>query len=147
VIGELGTNLPVDEQDAILKHWGTRGITNRAGFSLSWLPREPQLRLFTPADLAINIQRVDVGVAIHIIRYDYDVEKDQVPYLEELNLELRLLGNFGSVEVFAPDESPEAECETMAEDLYHLRLKNIPLYSIVLLKSISNNANEGGIHD
>jgi hypothetical protein len=147
VIGELGTNLPIDEQDAILRHWGTRGITDRAGFNLSWLPIEPQLRLFTPADLAINIQRVDVGVAIHIIRYDYDVEKDQAPNLEELNLELRLPGNFGSMEVFAPDESPEAECETIAENSYHLRLKNIPLYSIVLLKTISSNANEGGIHD
>jgi hypothetical protein len=38
------------------------------------------------------------------------------------------------VDVFSPNELLEAECETIAEDLYQLRLRNIPLYSIVLLK-------------
>jgi len=57
--------------------------------------------------------------------------------LEELDLELSLPGNFGSVEVFAPGESPTAELETISENLYHLSLKNIPLYSIIYLKSTS----------
>jgi hypothetical protein len=134
VIGELGTNMPVEERDEILKHWGTRQVNNIMGFDPSWLPTEPQLRLTSPANLAINLQRVEAGVALHIIRYDYDSQRDQVPALEELSLELHLPGNFNSVEVFSPGEMPEAECETVAEDLHQLRLKNIPLYSIVLLK-------------
>jgi hypothetical protein len=134
VIGELGTNLPVEERDGILKHWGTRQINNGAGFDASWLPTEPQMKLSASANLAINLQRVEFGVAMHIIRYDYDSQQDQVPALEELSLELHLPGNFSSVEIFSPGEAPEAECETLAEDLHRLRLKNIPLYSIVLLK-------------
>jgi len=141
VLDELGTNLPMDEQESILKHRGTRRIQNSLGFDLSWLPSERQLRLSEPADLAINLQRVEAGIAIHIIRYDYDFEKDQVPDLEELDLELSLAGNFGSVEVFAPSGSPKAELEILLDGLHHLRLKNIPLYSIVYLKSTSEDTN------
>jgi hypothetical protein len=141
VMDELGTNLPMDEQESILKHRGTRQIKNSLGFDLSWLPVERQLRLSEPADLAINLQRVEAGIALHIIRYDYDFENDRVPDLEELDLELSLPGNFGSVEVFAPSESPKAELETISDGLHHLRLKNIPLYSIIYLKSISENTN------
>jgi hypothetical protein len=134
VIGELGSNLPFEERDAILKHWGTRQVKNGAGFDLSLLPEQQQIRISASANLAINLQRVEAGVALHIIRYDYDAETDQVPALEGLDLELRLSGSFAGVEVFAPGESPEAEFGTTSENLHHVRLKNIPLYSIVLLK-------------
>jgi len=110
---------------------GTRRIQNSIGFDVSWLPVEPQLRPSPPLDLAINVQRVEAGIAIHIIRYDYDLERDQVPALEELDLELSLPGNFGSVEVFAPSKSPKAELATISDGLYHLKLENIPLYSII----------------
>ncbi len=134
VIGELGANLPIEEREVILKHWGTRQMKSSDTFDLAWLPKEPQVRLATTENLAINLQRVESGVAIHIIRYDYDSGKDQVPDLAELDVELRLPGNFDSVEIFAPNELPQAEYETISENLHHLRLKNIPLYSIVLLK-------------
>lgn len=58
-MGELGTNLPEEEQEAILNHRGTRQIQNSLGFRLSWLPVDPQVRLSTPANLAINIQRTE----------------------------------------------------------------------------------------
>jgi hypothetical protein len=134
VLGELGANLPLDEQEAILKHRGAHRITNSIGFNLSWLPVEPQLRLSPRANLAINIQRVEAGKAIHIIRYDYDFEKDRVPDLGALILELSLPGSFSSVETFAPGESPKVELETISHDLYTLKLRNIPLYSIILIK-------------
>jgi hypothetical protein len=124
----------VEEQESILEHRSTHRIQNSIGFDVSWLPVEPQLRLSAPADLAINIQRVQAGMAVHIIRYDYDFDQDQVPVLEELDLELNLRGKFVGVEVFAPSQSPKAELETLLEGLYHLKLTNLPLYSIVLLK-------------
>ena len=139
VLGELGANLATDEQESILKHRGTHRITNSIGFYASWLPAEPQLRLSAATNPAINLQRVEAGVAVHIIRYDYDSENDQVPVLEEIDLELSLPGNFGGVQVFAPNGSPNVEFETILDGLHHLNLKNIPLYSIVLLKSISEH--------
>jgi hypothetical protein len=141
VMGELGTNLSTGEQQSILKHRGTRRIQNGQGFHLSWFPGEPQLRLSARTDLAINIQRVEAGIALHIIRYEYDFEKDQVPALEELSIELGLPGNFSNVVAFAPGEPPKAELETLSEGLYHLKLTNVPLYSIVYLKSNSEDTN------
>jgi hypothetical protein len=98
---------------------------------------EPQIRLSAQANLAVNLQRVDAGIAIHIIRYDYDFKKDEIPDLEELDLELNLPGNFDSVEVFAASGSPRAELAVIADGLYHLNVKELPLYSIIVVKSIS----------
>ncbi|HSJ89754.1 MAG TPA: hypothetical protein VK909_21260, partial [Anaerolineales bacterium] len=134
VLGELGSNLPVDEQEAILKHRGTRRVTNSIGFELSWLPGEPQVRVEPTADLAIHIQRLDAGLAIHLIRYDYEFEKDQVPRLDRLDLELSLPGGFNRAEAFAPNDVPEAKLETISDGLYHLELKNVPLYSVILIR-------------
>jgi hypothetical protein len=139
VMGELGTNLSPAEQKDILSHRGTSQITNSIGFNISWLPVEPQIRLSPQAHVAVHLQRVDSGIAIHIIRYDYDFEKDRVPELKELDLELDLPGRFTQVEVFTPGESPRAKLDIVAESLYHLNLKELPLYSIVLLKSISED--------
>jgi len=133
VIGELGTNLPSAERDAILNHQGTRRVEVGAAFDLNWLPFGQQVQLSVPADIAVNLQRVAGGVAIHILRYDYDSSQDKVPTLDELNLDLRLPGNFSDLEVFSPGESPKAKLEG-ADGLYNLSLSNIPLYSIVLLK-------------
>ncbi len=133
VVGELGSNLPHAEREAILEHRGTRHVEVVTGFDLTWLPLGQQLHLSTPADIAINLQRVDAGVAIHILRYDYNSQQDQVPALDELHLDLRLPGNFSSVEVFSPGEPPQAELEVLG-DLPRIALRNIPLYSIVLLK-------------
>jgi len=133
IMGELGVNLPAIEREAILTHPGTRQMETSAGFDLAWLPFGLQLRLSAPADIAINTQRVDGGVAVHILRYDYDSQQDKVPALDELNLRLRLPGNFGPLEVFSPCEPPQAELEVLG-DIHRLALKNIPLYSIILLK-------------
>ena len=133
VMGELGANLPAAAREAILNHPGTRRVEIAASFDLNWLPFGHQLSFSVPADLAINLQRVENGVAIHILRYDYDTQRDQVPALDEVTLDLRLPGNFGSLEVFSPGALPEARLE-ISGDSPRVTLKNVPLYSIVLLK-------------
>ncbi|HET6821225.1 MAG TPA: hypothetical protein VFH34_01185, partial [Anaerolineales bacterium] len=134
VMGELGANLSDDKRNALLNHQGTHRVEAGAAFDLNWLPQEQQLRLSTPADLAINLQRVESGVAIHILRYDYDAERDQMPPLGELNLDLRLPGTFHNLEVFSPGELPETQLEG-SDGSYQLTIENLPLYSIILLKS------------
>ena len=133
VMGELGTNLSDDKRNALLNHQGTHRVEVGAAFDLNWLPHEQQVRLSTSADLAINLQRVDSGVAVHILRYDYDAERDEMPLLGELNMDLRLPGTFHNLEVFSPGELPEAQLEG-SDGSYHLTLKNLPLYSIILLR-------------
>ena len=133
VMGELGANLPAAERDAILNHSGTRRVEVGAAFDLTWLPFGYQVKASVPADIAINLQRVDAGVAVHILRYDYNAQRDQVPTLNELNLDLRLPGKFGHLEAFSPSEPPQAQLET-SDGNYRLAIKELPLYSIVLLK-------------
>jgi hypothetical protein len=133
VIGELGTNLSAADRDAILQHPGSRQVEVGASFDLNWLPFGQQLNLSIPVDVAINLQRVDSGLAVHILRYDYDSQQDQVPALDELNIDLRLPKDFASLEVFSPGEPPLAELQ-ISGDLPRLALGNIPLYSVILLK-------------
>jgi hypothetical protein len=133
VMGELGANLSSEERDAILSHPGTRRVEVGASFDLNWLPFGQQVQLSVPADIAINLQRVERGVAIHILRYDYNPEQDQVQPLEALNLDLRLPGKVSDLDVFSPGEPPHAELEVSGESP-RLALRNLPLYSIILLK-------------
>jgi hypothetical protein len=134
VLGELGLNLSEEHRQALLQQRGIHRMTNSIGFDPAWLPAEPQLRLTPRANLAVNLQRMEAGVAVHIIRYDHDFEKDRVPDLEFLNVELSLPGKFSSVEVFAPGQAPAAELEEVSGGLYSLVLRKLPLYTIVLLK-------------
>jgi hypothetical protein len=133
VMGEPGANLPAAERDAILNHPGTRRVEVAAAFDLNWLPFGQQIQLSVPADIAVNLQRIESGVAVHILRYDYNSQQDKVPALDELNIDLRLPGSFSSLEVFSPGEPPQAELQ-ISGNLPRLALKNIPLYSIILLK-------------
>jgi hypothetical protein len=136
VMGELGANLSSVEQETILNHRGTHQVETGAKFGLDFLPFGQQLHLSAPADIAINAQRIESGVAIHILRYDYDSQQDQVPALDALQIDLRLPEKFGNLEVLSPGEPPQAELEVMGKQ-YSLALKNIPLYSILLLKDQS----------
>jgi hypothetical protein len=133
VMGELGANQPSAKREMILNHSHTHQVEIGASFDLNWLPFGQQIQLSVPADIAVNLQRVESGVAIHVLRYDYDSQQDQAPALDELNLDLRLPGNLGSLEVFSPGESPQAELRASGAT-YRLSLKNLPLYSIILLK-------------
>jgi hypothetical protein len=133
VVGELGANLPAEQRDAIMNHPGTRQVEVGAAFDLNWLPFGQQAQLSVPADIAINLQRVEEGVALHIIRYDYDSQQDQVPTLNELNIDLRLPGSFSSLEVLSPGDPPQVAFQATG-DSPRIALKNLPLYSIVLLK-------------
>jgi hypothetical protein len=132
IIGELGTNLPPAERKLILQHRGAKRTEDVAGFDPEWLAFGPQVRLSTSADLAIHLQQVESGIAIHILQYDYDSQRDEVPLLDRLDLEIRLPENYRHLQIFSPGEPPHAQL-TVSGDVYHLALEKLPLYSILLL--------------
>jgi hypothetical protein len=133
VMGELGANLPTTERGTILEHPNTHLVEDVDRFDLAWLPLGQQVRYTSRADIAVNLQRVDSGLAIHLLRYDFSFEEDRVPALDELNLEIHLPGVFSTLEVFSPGEPPQARLE-VSEDMHRIILKNVSLYSILLLK-------------
>jgi hypothetical protein len=133
VMGELGANLSPDERGVILEHPNTRRVEDVDRFDPAWLPLGPQVRYSSQADIAVNLQKVDSGLALHLLRYDFSFEEDQVPQLDELDLDLHLPGVFSTLEIFSPGESPQATLE-VSESTHRITLKNVPLYSILLLK-------------
>jgi hypothetical protein len=84
-------------------------------------------------DIAFNLQRVEEGVAVHLIRYDYDEESDAVPLLDALDVSVRLQEHFDTIECFDPGCRLSASLSREA-DTHTLSLRNVPLYSIVLLR-------------
>ncbi len=133
-VGELGANLPEATRRAIVEHANATCIGDGEGFDLERLPSGRQVRLGQTANLAINVQQVERGAAVHIIRYDFDEERDHTPVLPELTLELRLPGPFANASVFSPEGEMDAFL-TSDGDVQRLMLRNVPVYSVVLLEA------------
>jgi hypothetical protein len=132
VIGELGANLPGDLRQALLAHQGTTQIPLEEGFRPENLPGGPQVRVAGAPNIALNIQRVTTGAAVHIIRYDYDEALDRVPLLDTLTLEIRLPEQFTSVVAHSAQGTLDASLAAQG-DVYRVELRDVPLYTIVSL--------------
>ncbi|HJW91489.1 MAG TPA: hypothetical protein VJ436_12670 [Anaerolineales bacterium] len=144
VLGEAGGNLSRTTQLKILNHPDTHQEADPAAFNLELLPEGLQVHLKTEADLAINLQHAEAGVALHLIRYDYDPVLDQVPILEALELTVRLPQPYTQAEAYSPNGLLEARLEVdPGEDgqtgyQHRLRLEDVPVYGIVLLRGSEN---------
>jgi hypothetical protein len=129
VLGELGSNLG-SRAGALL---GRDGVASGPafGFSLDRLAAGPQVVVEGETDLAVSLQRVEAGAALHLIRYDYDEAADRVPILDRLVLEVRLPFDAGTVEAFSPDGDLVAAREPGEDGRVRLVLRGVPLYGIV----------------
>lgn len=129
VLGGLGENLN-EFRRLGLNHPNALQLDGQ--FTLNQLPNGAQAQIEPQANLALHVQRVADGAAIHLIRYDYDERQDAVPVLPELSLSLRLPERFETARVFCPNGNPEI---TLAhhDGLHQLRLRNVPLYAVVVL--------------
>ena len=124
--GEVGLNLPEAARQALLGHPGLRRVEGDV------VPPDPQVEVSPAADVAINVVRVDDGVTVHIIRYDYDEATDAVPCLEALTVSVRLPGAFDRMEVCDPAGRMEGVLSRDG-DRHTLALRQVPLYGIVHL--------------
>jgi hypothetical protein len=105
-------------------------------FGAGQLPFGPQVRIpgEARADLALTLQRVERGVAMHIIRYDHDDEADRVPVLPEISLDVRLPAPFRSAIAVGTSGEVGASVEPAAGGWHRVRVANMPLYTIVMLE-------------
>jgi len=133
-LGKPGANLPEDTRQRLIGHAGMaiRDATNE--FRLEDLPIATQVRIDGASNIAIHIQRIDGGAAIHLIRYDYDQALDRVPPLAALRLEIRLPEHFTYILAHSPDGLLPAALE-LAGDIHRIELRDVPLYSIVMLSN------------
>ncbi|MFL5796814.1 MAG: hypothetical protein ACJ77A_02630 [Actinomycetota bacterium] len=134
VLGELGSNLGGRTEGLTAR----RGVVvaEAFGFELGLLAEGPQVRVLEGrTDMALTLQRVERGCALHFIRYDYDEVADRVPRLDRLALEVRLPFEVGAVTAFSPHDDlvAAAEPEVVAEGAVRLTLRGVPLYGVLLL--------------
>lgn len=124
-LGPVGLNLDAGLRAAIESHPGTVEV-GASGHLGSPQVRAPEI------DAALHLQRVDDGVAVHIIRYDYDRTHDAVVPLRELNLEVELDATFDALASFGAPKPPDAELDVDGR-IHRIALRDVPLYTIALL--------------
>jgi glycerophosphoryl diester phosphodiesterase len=134
-LGPVAANLPDGIGARIEAHDGTIAVE---GPQLDALAGAGQVRCSGDIDAALHLQCTGEGVALHLIRYDYDEGGDEVPLLPELTVELELDGAYDSVDAFGAGGVPRATLEREGT-LHRLKLEDVPLYSIFEL-----HGSEGG---
>jgi hypothetical protein len=131
--GSMGMNLPESTREAVVGHAHAARMEIGERFDLRQLPDGPQVSLGEDHDIAITVRRLDRGAAIHLIRYAYDEQRDEVSPLSSLTMWIRLPRPFFGVTAISPDGSLEASVRSHGTNHY-LSLRNVPLYGILLLQ-------------
>ena len=134
VLGDLGSNLG-GRTEALVRRGGVvRG--EPFGFSLDMVSDGPQVDVVEGStDLAMNLQRVGEGAAMHLIRYDYDEMLDRVPIVDRLVLDVRLQFDAGEIQAHSPGRELVASGEMTPDRRLRLVLRSVPLYGIVWIAS------------
>jgi len=132
--GQLGLNLAAETQRDLLAHPLMFRATQVRSEDLAG---GPQVICDAETDLAINIQRIgDKQAAIHLIRYDYDEERDEVPVLPRLVLDVRLSRPFRMAKTFSPAGQVGVHLGVRRDirEMHRIELTNVPIYCVVLLQ-------------
>jgi hypothetical protein len=140
-IGPLGENLGAELRGSIESH--ERSFDVGEATTVARIVERPQVRVDTLLDAAVHLQRTEDGIAVHLIRYEYDRSEDAIPPLEELSLDVELDEQFELDGVFGAPKPAVGRLER--EGLVHrLVLRDVPLYSIIALRRDREAGAEGG---
>jgi hypothetical protein len=131
-LGEPGADMPDDVRRTLSEHERTTLVAVEQGFRLDYLADGPQTTIEGADDIAIHIQRVETGAALHIIRYGYNEAIDRVPTLPHLRFGIRLPEHFESVVAHTPDGTIDTAL-SIEGDVHWIELREVPLYTIVSL--------------
>jgi hypothetical protein len=129
--GELGSNLDPSDRASLFGH---PHLVRSTAVGVQDLMGGPQVVIDPGVDLAVNIHKVgDKEAAVHVIRYDYDEERDEVPVLDRMDLDVRLSRPFRSVKALSPLGEVGARLTFSRErrEMHRVELENVPLYVVV----------------
>jgi hypothetical protein len=132
VAGRLGDNLDPVRQKRLAGHARALRVAAPAQV-VPALPDGPQVTAPEGLDAAVGLHRVADGVAVHILRYAYDAAADRVRDLQEMEIRVRL----EDVHVTAAEAVPSGVDVELASagPVHTLRLRDVPLYTIVILRT------------
>ncbi|MDQ3767210.1 MAG: beta-galactosidase [Actinomycetota bacterium] len=136
-LGDTGANLSPEVREPLIQHarWSVDRLGG-SGLAALWAAA-PQVRLTPSVDAAVNLQRIDGGAAVHLIRYDYDGSLDRVAPLAELTIEARL--PIRATRIAAHGSSGELSVRhDMHDGMHRLHLTDVPLYCVIALTSKEN---------
>ena len=86
--------------------------------------------------MAIHIHKIgDKQAAIHMIRYDYDEDRDEVPVIPKMTLDVRLSRPFRMAKTFSPVSEVGVHMTVRRDirEMHRIELTNVPLYSVIML--------------
>jgi hypothetical protein len=129
--GELGSNLDPSDRASLFGH---PHLVRSTAVGAQDFMGGPQVVIDPGVDLALNIHKVgDKEAAVHVIRYDYDEERDEVPVLDRMDLDVRLSRPFRSVKALSPLGEVGARLTFSRErrEMHRVELENVPLYVVV----------------
>jgi hypothetical protein len=132
--GELGRNLDDADRRSL---YGHPHLVRSTDVNADDFAGGPQVIVDTDVDFAINIHRVgDKEAAVHVIRYDYDEERDEVPMIDRMHLDVRLGRPFRTVSALSPSGEVGAHLTFSRErrEMHRIELENVPLYTVILLQ-------------
>ena len=129
--GELGSNLDPSDRGSLFGH---PHLMRSTAVGAQDFMGGPQVVIDPGVDLAVNIHKVgDKEAAVHVIRYDYDEERDEVPVLDRMDLDVRLSRPFRSVKALSPLGEVGARLTFSRErrEMHRVELESVPLYVVV----------------
>jgi len=132
--GELGRDIDDAARASLLGH---PNLVKATDVRAEDFAGGPQVVIDTDVDLAINLSRVgDKEAAVHVIRYDYDEERDEVPIIDRMTLDVRLARPFRSLSVISPSGEVGHRLTFSRErrEMHRIELENVPLYFVALLQ-------------
>ena len=132
--GELGANLEDDERTALFGH---PHLVRTTGIRADDFAGGRQVVIDPGVDPAVNIHKVgDKEAALHVIRYDYDDERDQVPILDRMAIDVRIARPFRMVKVLSPMGEVPSKLTFSRErrEMHRVELEDVPMYFVVLFQ-------------
>ena len=131
VAGSLGDNLPAERRAGLLEHAGTTRLADGAD-PAAMLPGGRQVHVEPMLDAAVCPHRIPGGIALHVLRYGYDEELDQVPPVARLRIAIRLDTAVNSCRGVSP--GGEVKCSLSRDgERYVVDLERVPLYTVIEL--------------
>jgi hypothetical protein len=132
VSGRLGDNLDAGRRERLAGHARARPVAAPADI-VPALPGGPQVTAPAALDAAVGLHRVADGIAVHLLRYAYDAAADRVPVLQDLELRVRL----DDPAIIGAEAVPAGLGMELRSDgpAHTLRLRDVPLYTIVILRT------------
>jgi hypothetical protein len=133
--GELGSNLDASRRASLLGH---PHLVRSTEVHARDFTGGPQV-IVEPAstDFAINLHRLsEKEAAVHIIRYDYDEERDEVPVLDRMTLDVRLSRPFRTASTISPSGKVGCQLSFSRErrEMHRIELERVPLYTVILFQ-------------